>query len=132
MNAENTASLTEEITKMDSLLFEEAFNKCDLALFKTIMVEGLEFYDDRTGLNADVEKDYAAFEDKCARPFTVTRKLIEHSVYKLGDFGAVQTGTHIFLNGEKVVQTAKFITIWERTATSWIVKRAVSYEHRDL
>ncbi len=125
-------TITEEILKMDSLVFVEAFNKCNFEIFKKIMVEGIEFYDDRTGLNTDVDREYASFKDKCAQPFTVTRKLIEHSVHKLGDYGAVQKGTHIFLNNEKAVQTAKFITIWERTKTSWVIKRAISYEHKDL
>ncbi|MEM7550567.1 MAG: nuclear transport factor 2 family protein [Bacteroidota bacterium] len=124
--------LEQEIMKMDSLLFDVAFNKCDFELYKTILIEGLEFYDDRTGLSADIEKDYASFKDKCGRPFAVTRKLIESSVHKLGDFGAVQTGTHVFLNDEKLVQTAKFIHVWERKENGWIVKRAISYEHKDL
>lgn len=125
-------TLEQEIKTMDSLLFDVAFNKCDLELYKTILVDGLEFYDDRTGLSTDIKKDYASFKDKCSRPFSVTRKLIDHSVHKLGDFGAVQTGNHIFLNDDKVVQSAKFITIWERRDDKWIVKRAVSYEHKDL
>lgn len=127
-----TDTLLEEITKMDSLLFEEAFNNCNFAVYKTIMVEGLEFYDDRSGLNNDINKEYAAFKDKCARPFSVTRKLMEHSVHKLGDFGAVQKGTHLFFNNDQLVQSAKFINIWEKTNNSWVIKRAVSYEHKDL
>ena len=43
--------ITEEISKMASLLFEEAFNKCNFESFKKIVVAGIEFYDDRTGLN---------------------------------------------------------------------------------
>ncbi len=125
-------TITEEISKMDSLLFEEAFNKCNFEIFKNIVVDGIEFYDDRSGLNTDIDKEYASFKDKCAQPFSVTRKLIEHSIHKLGDYGAVQKGTHIFLNNGKVVQSSKFITVWERTKTSWIVKRAISYEHKDL
>lgn len=131
-NEEKEMTLEREIKKMDSLLFDVAFNTCDFELYKTILVDGLEFYDDRTGLNADIDKDYASFKDKCSRPFSVTRKLIKHSVHKLGDYGAVQTGTHIFFNDGEAVQTAEFITIWERTEQSWIVKRAISYEHKDL
>jgi len=117
---------------MDSLLFTEAFNKCRLELFKTIVPDGIEFYDDRTGLNTDIAKEYAAFADKCGQPFSITRTLIQHAVHRLGDYGALQKGTHIFLNDGKVVQTAEFITVWERTENSWVVKRAISYEHKDL
>lgn len=128
----NNPSLAHEITVMDSLLFDEAFNKCNFAVFKTIISTDIEFYDDRSGLNDDIDKEYAAFKDKCSRPFSVTRKLIQHTVHELGDYGAVQKGTHIFLNDGDVVQSAKFITIWEKTDKSWVVKRAISYEHKDM
>jgi len=58
-------SLYEEIINMDSLLFDVAFNKCDLELYKTIMSPDLEFHDDRSGLNILIEKEIASFEDKC-------------------------------------------------------------------
>ncbi|MEN0006130.1 MAG: nuclear transport factor 2 family protein [Bacteroidota bacterium] len=126
------SSLESEIETMDSLLFDVAFNTCDIELFKSILVEGLEFYDDRTGLNTDISKEYAAVEDKCSQPFSVTRKLIKHTIHPLGEYGAVQMGTHIFLNDSKVVQSAEFVTIWERREQSWVVKRAVSYDHKDM
>ncbi|BDD12111.1 hypothetical protein FUAX_45430 (plasmid) [Fulvitalea axinellae] len=129
---QNDITLEQEILRMDSLLFDVAFNKCDFELYKKIIVSGIEFYDDRTGLNTDVKKEYDSFKDKCGRPISVTRKLIDCSVHRLGEFGAVQTGKHIFLNDEKVVQSAKFITIWERRGKHWVVKRAVSYDHKDL
>ena len=125
----NIIPLEREITKMDSLLFDVAFNKCDLNLFKTIMTEDIEFYDDRTGLNTSYEKEIAAFNDRCSKSHTVTRKRLSHSVYKLGDFGAVQTGEHAFYVDGNKVETAKFIMIWERKTKGWIVKRVVSYEH---
>ena len=117
---------------MDSLLFDVAFNQCDFEVYKTIIKDGLEFYDDRTGLNTDVEKEYASFQDKCSRPFSVKRILVETEVNRLGDYGAIQTGSHTFYNDSTAVQSAKFITIWEKTETGWIVKRAVSYEHEDI
>ena len=125
-NYSSEESLRQEILQMDSLLFDVAFNQCDLEVYKTIIKDGLEFYDDRTGLNTDVEKEYASFQDKCSRPF------IETEVSKLGNYGAVQTGRHTFYNDLVAVQTAKFITIWEKTENGWIVKRAVSYGHNDL
>ena len=117
---------------MDSLLFDVAFNQCNVELYKQIMSEELEFYDDRTGLNTSREQDIASFQDKCNKSFAVTRKLIDTDIHRLGDFGAVQNGTHIFLVNGKVVETAKFTTIWEATEKGWIVKRAISYEHKPI
>ncbi|MEM1136075.1 MAG: nuclear transport factor 2 family protein [Bacteroidota bacterium] len=129
-NLDNT--LYRKIIKMDSLLFNVAFNQCDLTLYKKIMSENLEFYDDRSGLNTSIEKEILAFNDRCAKPFKLTRKLIETEVYKLGDFGAVQTGTHIFLINNEPVEVSKFTTIWEFANNRWIVKRAISYDHKPL
>ena len=116
---------------MDSLFFNVAFNKCDLELYKKIMSPNIEFYDDRSGLNNSFEIELASFNDRCSRPFAVTRKLVSSSVHVLGDYGAVQTGIHEFYEDDKKVQRAKFITIWERKEDSWIIKRVVSYDHED-
>jgi hypothetical protein len=93
------------------------------------MSREFEFYDDRSGLNISFEKAVASNEDRCSKPYTLTRELVNTSVHVLGDYGAVQIGIHDFIiDGEKV-ETAKFITVWEKTDDSWIVKRAISYDH---
>lgn len=124
--------LENEIKKMDSLLFNIAFNKCDLALYKKIMSPDLEFYDDRSGLNTSFEREIASFKDRCSKPVSITRKLISFTVHVLGDFGAVQIGEHEFYVDGKKVEKAKFISVWERTDNSWIVKRAISYDHEAI
>lgn len=121
-----------EIMKMDSLLFDVAFNTCDLKIYKQLTTEDFEFYDDRTGLNKSIDKEIMSFKDRCSKPFSVTRKLVSSEAYILGDYGAVQTGEHNFYVDNKKVQNAKFITIWERKNDSWVVKRAISYEHKDV
>ena len=124
--------LYDEIIKMDSLLFDVAFNRCDLELYETIMSPELEFYDDRSGLNTSIDKEIASFKDRCSKSFIVTRKLITSSVHVLGDFGAVQLGDHnFFVDGKKVVN-AKFITVWEKYGPNWRVKRAISYDHKPI
>jgi len=122
-------SLEQKIMKMDSLLFNVAFNKCDLKLYKKIMSPNLEFYDDRSGLNTSFEVEVASFKDRCSKPVSVTRKLVNSSVHVLGDYGAVQLGEHDFYVDGKKVEKAKFIIVWERKDNSWIVKRTISYDH---
>lgn len=121
--------LNREILKMDSLLFDVAFNECDLALFKQLTTADFEFYDDRSGLNKSIEKEISSFKDRCSKPYKVTRKLVRSEASILGDYGAVQIGEHEFYVDNKKVEKAKFITIWEKKGASWIVKRAISYEH---
>jgi len=124
--------LKNEILKMDSLLFDVAFNKCNLKLYKQLTTEDFEFYDDRSGLNKSIDKEIMSFEDRCSKPFSVTRKLVSSEAYELGNYGAVQIGVHDFYVDNQKVETAKFITIWERKNDAWIIKRAISYEHKEV
>ncbi|MDE3741117.1 nuclear transport factor 2 family protein [Maribacter polysaccharolyticus] len=125
-------SLKYEILKMDSLFFNVAFNKCDLELYKKIMSPNIEFYDDRSGLNTSFDVEIASFNDRCSRPFAVTRQLVNATVHVLGDYGAVEMGIHEFYEDGKKVQRGKFIIIWERNESSWIIKRTVSYDHEPV
>lgn len=124
--------LKNEIIKMDSLLFDVAFNQCNVELFKKIIADDIEFYDDRSGLNALKEHEIKSFLSRCESPKSLTRKLNSTIVDKLGDFGALQLGEHTFYSDGIPVGTAKFIHIWERKDKDWILKRIVSYEHRPI
>lgn len=124
--------LKTEIIKMDSLLFDVAFNQCDAALFKKIIADDVEFYDDRFGLNVSKENEIKSLNAKCNRPEKLTRKLNSCTIDKLGDFGAVQIGEHTFYIDGKPEGTGKFIHIWERKDKDWKLKRIVSYEHKPI
>jgi CubicO group peptidase (beta-lactamase class C family) len=128
-NAEKATILKNEILQMDSLLFDIAFNQCDTVLFKKLIADDIEFYDDRTGLNNSKQVEINSLIEKCNRPEKLTRRLNTSTVDKLGDFGAVQLGEHTFFVNDMPVGSAKFIHIWERKGKDWIVKRIVSYTH---
>ena len=124
--------LKTEIIKMDSLLFTVAFNQCDTTLFKKIIADDVEFYDDRSGLSTSKTDEIKSLFAKCVRPEKLTRKLNSCTIDKLGDFGAVQLGEHTFYINGKPEGTGKFIHIWERKDNNWVLKRIVSYEHRPI
>ena len=124
--------LKTEIMKMDSLLFDVSFNQCDAALFKKIIADDIEFYDDRSGLNTSKGNEIKSLLDKCGRSEKLTRKLNSCTIDKLGDFGAVQIGEHTFYVDGKASGTGKFVHIWERKDKDWVLKRIVSYEHRAI
>lgn len=127
-----TDILRNEILKMDSLLFDVAFNQCDASQFKKIIADDVEFYDDRFGLNVSKENEIKSLDAKCSRPEKLIRKLNSCTIDKLGDFGAVQIGDHTFYVDGKPEGTGKFIHIWERKDKDWKLKRIVSYEHRPI
>lgn len=60
----------------------------------------------------------------------MTRKLVSSRAYALGDYGALQLGEHEFYEDDRKVEKAKFIFIWEHENDSWILRRAISYEHQ--
>ncbi|MDA6072286.1 nuclear transport factor 2 family protein [Flavobacterium sp. AC] len=124
--------LKTEIIKMDSLLFDVAFNQCDVSLFKKIIADDVEFYDDRSGLSTSKPNEIKSLLAKCDRPEKLTRKLTSCTIDKLGDFGAVQIGEHTFYINGKPEGTGRFIHIWERKDHDWKLKRIVSYEHRPI
>jgi ketosteroid isomerase-like protein len=124
--------LKTDILKMDSLLFDVAFNQCDAALFKKIIADDVEFYDDRSGLSVSKPNELKSLLEKCIRSEKLTRKLNSCTIDKLGDFGAVQLGEHTFYIDGKPEGTGKFIHIWERKDNEWKLKRIVSYEHRPI
>jgi ketosteroid isomerase-like protein len=124
--------LEAEIIKMDSLLFDISFNQCDAALFKKIIADDVEFFDDRYGLNTSKGNKIKSLLQKFGKSEKLTRKLNFCAIDKLGDFGAVQTGEHTFYINGKPKGTGKFIHIWERKDNNWKLKRIVSYEHRAI
>ena len=131
----------EELTKivlgLDSLLFQEAFNHCNIILFDQLVDEDLEFYDDRSGLNTSKEVEIRSFKDRCGEnnQTRIKRVLLQSEVFRLNGFGAVQTGEHgFYLPGtepSELVEKAKFIIIWAYHGQGkWTMKRTVSYEHQ--
>jgi hypothetical protein len=124
--------LKTDIIRMDSLLFDIAFNQYDAALFKKIISDDIEFYDDRYGLNVPYGGKIKALIGNYARPEKVIRKLNSCTITKLGDFGALQLGEHTFFANDIPQATGKFIHIWERKENDWKLKRIVSYEHKSF
>ena|SRR6218665_936250 len=122
--------LHNEIIEMDHQLFDYAFNQCDAALFRKIIADDIEFYDDQYGLNISRGENVKDLIGRKTRFQKVTRKLNFCTVEKLGDFGALQIGEHTFLSSDIPHLTGKFIHIWERKGKNWKLKRVISYEHK--
>jgi hypothetical protein len=57
-------------------------------------------------------------------------------VYRLGDYGALETGVHRFhhpgRDDTEPVGEAKFVIIWQRNDPTWKMTRTISYAHRAL
>ncbi|SDL31352.1 CubicO group peptidase, beta-lactamase class C family [Salinimicrobium catena] len=134
--------LHQKIMKMDSLLFEEGFNKCNMEALKKITAEDLEFYHDQGGIILG-KSDFIETTRKniCSINYKPIRKLDKESleVFPLKSngkiYGAIQSGIHEFYAKEEgkepyLTSTAKFTHLWLKQGEKWLLKRVLSYDHR--
>ena len=133
-------NLYQEIAHLDQIVFE-AYNDCNLSVFKTFFAEDMEFYHDKSGLISSREKMLSALEatlfnnSECR----TRRELIKDSleVYPLDNFGAIEIGAHYYYRStlgkpERCVEVAKFTHIWKKTDNVWKITRVMSYDHRPV
>ena len=128
--------LYDTIAHLDSTLFE-AFNRRDLSALKGFFSEELEFYHDLGGVT-NYNQNMDAFERTFLSERKLRRELVKSSleVYPIKDFGAVETGVHLFYvtekgQKEKLSSEAKFIHLWQKRNGEWKITRIISYAHRE-
>ena len=134
-------ALHQELSDLDSLIFERGFNNCDTMGIPALIPENFEFYHDQSGITDDRESFLQTFKTLCSMQYKPLRKLVKGSmkVYPLYDngklYGAIQEGVHEFyaIEGEKqpyLTSTARFTHLWILNADNWQLKRVLSYDHR--
>lgn len=124
--------LYNEIAAMDTILFD-AFNAKEMAKFKPLFTEDLEWYQDNGGLLSH-EVVFSNFEKMFKNENKLTRQLVQGSfeVYPIKDFGAIEIATHQFRhieNGKEEIGTFKFVAIWKKVDNKWKISRMISYNH---
>lgn len=130
--APTSPELYNEIAAMDTLLFD-AFNAKDMAKFKPLFTEDLEWYQDNGGL-LSYETVFTNFEKMFKNENKLTRQLVKGSleVHPIKDFGAIEIGVHQFRhieNGKEEIGTFKFVMIWKKENNHWKLSRVISYDH---
>jgi len=139
---ENDNILFIQLKKMDSLVFTEGFNKCNLTTLENIIAEDFEFYHDVGGIQEKETFLESMKNNICSTPNNKPiRKLVEGSIevfplYNQGQiYGAIQNGTHEFWIQEpnkELYQTgeAKFSTTWLLIDGEWKMKNVLSFDHK--
>ncbi len=139
---EKSSELYKTIEKMDSIIFENGFNKCLLSDMEPLISEDLEFYHDKSGLSTSKKAFIEAVEKNICSDWE--RKLIRKlkngmEVFPLYEnnilYGAIQIGVHEFYIKEKskelyLVSIAKFTHVWVKETNQWKLKRVLSYDHQ--
>lgn len=132
----------QEITRLDSLIFQESFNKCNTDVLYAIIDSDFEFYHDQSGTTFGKDNFIEGIKKNiCELPYRPLRKLLEetHQVFPLQNngklYGLLQMGTHEFYAVEKdkepyLTSTAEFTHLWIKKEDAWVLKRVLSYNHR--
>jgi hypothetical protein len=138
----DTSTLFQQLHKMDSLLFEDGFNKCDFSSYDRIIHKDLEFLHDVGGPQDRTKFFEAVKKNICGNlEMKPIRKLINntHKVFPLFNDGklyaAIQMGDHEFFVSEKgkplrLTGAARFIHTWLLVNDQWQLKTVLSYDHR--
>lgn len=140
-NAQNQASLNKEIRTLDSLLFDVAFNTCDLSPLEDIISEDFEFYHDQGGITGSKNEFIESIKNNiCGINYQPIRKLVEGTfkVYPLASngvlYGAIQESVHRFFAREEnkpeyFTSIARMTHLWLLENDEWKLKRVLSFDH---
>lgn len=137
----NTDELYKTAKKLDSLIFDIGFNKCDLSHYDSIINEDLEFYHDIGGVTLGKKAFITSAKNNiCGSLNKLRRELVPNSmkVYTLYKdktlYGLIQEGNHDFFFMEDGVWKkggrAKFTHLWVLENKQWKLKRVLSYDHQ--
>jgi hypothetical protein len=130
---EPAADLTRTVAKLDAKLFD-AYNRCDLDTFASLLDEHVEFYHDQGGVTWTRQDVVDGVKRNiCGK---VRRELVEGTLFvsPIKDFGAFETADHRFceLATGKCVGIAKTAMLWRLKDGQWQLTRIFSYDHRPL
>lgn len=129
--------LTRILNEHDSKFFD-AFNRCDLTLMAEYMTDDFEFYHDLGGLTESRVNMIKMEQERCSLTTeSLRREVVKGSlnVFPLNGFGAIQHGEHRFFltpvgAQEKLIEIARFTSIWQFKNDQWQMKRVISYDHQ--
>jgi hypothetical protein len=131
-SADASDTLFKTIQALDTQLFD-AYNRCDLTTFSSLIAEDIEFYHDKTGLAVGRQALVEAIKNNiCGK---VTRELVPGTleVYPIAQYGAVEIGIHRFHHPhDNGVGEAKFIQLWQNKEGIWKISRVISFDHHSL
>jgi len=132
---QNQQELDQTITALDAALFE-AYNKCDLVKFASLIDEHVEFYHDQGGITLG----QAALTESVKKNIcgSTTRELVPSSlhIYYMKGIGALEMGVHRFHHpgheDTMGVGEGSFVHLWQYKDGAWKITRVFSYDHHSV
>ncbi len=125
--------LFDAVLAQDTALFD-AYNRCDLARFKSLLAPDIEFFHDHGGVTRGADAlTESVKKNICGR---VTREFVVDSleVYPMDNYGAIEMGTHIFHHPSDAGAPdgrGRFVHLWQydKKSATWHVTRVLSFDH---
>jgi hypothetical protein len=131
---QSQAELDKAVAALDTQLFD-AYNKCDLVKFRSLLADDVEFYHDKGGVTLGAEKLTESIKTNICGG-DVFRELVPGTfeAHYMKGYGAIEIGTHRFLHPKSkgVTGAGKFITLWQYKDGTWKVTRALSFDHHEV
>ncbi|MGH8264186.1 MAG: nuclear transport factor 2 family protein [Steroidobacterales bacterium] len=126
-------NLTATIAKLDAEFFD-AYNRCDLEKFASLMDENVEFYHDLGGVTWKRQDVIDGVRKNiCGK---VRREIVEGTfrVSPIKDFGAFEITDHRFceIPSGNCVGVAQTAMLWRLKDGHWQLTRIFSYDHRPI
>jgi hypothetical protein len=123
------------IEAQDAALFD-AYNKCDLAKFGSLIDENVEFYHDNGGVTLGRQALVDSVKQNiCGQ---TQRQLVPGTleVFGIHHYGAVEIGVHRFTHPNAKPPVAdgegRFFHLWHYNNGTWQVTRVFSFDHHGL
>lgn len=133
--------LSETILAKDAA-FWNAYNKCDIAAFRPMFTDDVEFYHDKGGPTIGLDNFMNALKTGlCGNPDSRLRREAVEGTVKVFPmaksnviYGAMILGEHVFYVNEKgkpeyLDGRAKFMQLWLLQNGVWKMSRILSYDH---
>ena len=121
------------VALQDAALFD-AYNRCDLEKFASLLDDDIEFYHDHGG----VTRGSKALTESIRKNICgqTTRELVPGSleVYPMDNYGAIEIGVHRFHHPAapaEPVGEGRFIQLWQydKGNRTWKLTRVLSFDH---
>ena len=124
------------VALQDAALFD-AYNRCDLEKFASLLADDIEFYHDHGGVTRGSKAlTESVRKNICGK---TTRELVPESleVYPMDNYGAIEIGVHRFHHPgapTEPVGEGRFIHLWQydKSKSTWKVTRVMSFDHHTV
>ena len=133
-------ALFSELARKDSLLFDAAFNTCNIKELESVLTGDFVFYHDQGYDNPTTKETHADFINNVQKNFCnvqgmkMRREIVKGTleVFGLSDMEAIQTGVQRFYiltagKADQLVEESKFSRTWQKKSGDWKMARELDF-----